>query len=60
MTDRHNKIRMFKTIGTIFLLYAISQMLPSSFGAFDRATTATFTAVEIAANVSQEQLREIK
>lgn len=48
---------MFKAIGTILLLYAVSNIFAETFVAFEGAATATFEAVEVAADVSKEQLR---
>jgi hypothetical protein len=47
---------MFKSIGTILVLYAITQMMSPSFSAFQDALTATFQAVEVAAEVSKSQI----
>jgi len=49
---------MFKAIGTILVLYAITQMMSTSFHAFENALSATFETVEVAAEVSKAQLIE--
>ncbi|MFT7506889.1 MAG: hypothetical protein ACI92I_000025 [Acidimicrobiales bacterium] len=49
---------MFRAIGTVIVLYAITQMMSSSFGAFERAATAAFEAVEAAAIVSKVQIEQ--
>ena len=49
---------MFKAIGTVLVLYAITQMMSTTFTAFEHALTATFQAVEVAADVSKAQLIE--
>jgi hypothetical protein len=49
---------MFKAIGTILVLYAITQMMSTSFYAFENALSATFETVEVAAEVSKAQLIE--
>lgn len=49
---------MFKAIGTILVLYAITQMMSSTFHAFESALTATFETVEVAADLSKAQLIE--
>jgi hypothetical protein len=48
---------MFKAIGTILLLYALSNMFSDSFVAFEEATTATFETIEVAADVSKAELQ---
>tara|TARA_B100000745_G_scaffold260332_1_gene183912 strand:+ start:683 stop:844 length:162 start_codon:yes stop_codon:yes gene_type:complete len=47
---------MFRAIGTILVLYAITQMMSSSFYAFENALVATFETVEIAADASKAQI----
>lgn len=47
---------MFKAIGFVIGLYAISVMLNDAFLAFERATVATFDTVETAALVSQSKI----
>lgn len=49
---------MFKAIGTILLLYAITQMMSSTFTAFESAATATFETLEAAAIVSKLQIEQ--
>lgn len=48
---------MSKAIGTILLLYAITRMFSTSFEVFEGATTATFSTIETAAQLSEIQLR---
>ncbi len=48
---------MFKAIGTILLLYAITNIFSETFVAFEGAATATFETIEVAADVSKTQLR---
>jgi hypothetical protein len=47
---------MFKAFGTILLLYAITQMMSSTFVAFENAAIATFETLEAAAVVSKVQI----
>lgn len=47
---------MFRAIGTVIVLYALSQILNDAFVAFEDATVATFGALEAAAIQSQNQL----
>lgn len=49
---------MFKAIGTILLLYAISHILSEPFHAFEAAATATFKTLETAAQISETELRQ--
>lgn len=49
---------MFKSIGTILVLYAITQMMSTSFTALEHALTATFQTIEVAADLSKAQLLE--
>ena len=46
---------MFRALGTVIVLYAVSQMLSGAFNAFEDATVATFGALESAAIQSQRQ-----
>jgi hypothetical protein len=50
---------MLKAVGTVIVLYAITQMMSSSFNAFEGALSATFKTIEVAALVSQAQLNEV-
>ncbi len=43
---------MFKAIGTIMLLYVLSNMFAAAFDSFEKATIATFGTLEAAANHS--------
>ena len=47
---------MFRAIGFVIALWAVSNMLGDAFDSFERATVATFNTVETAALVSQGQL----
>ena len=49
---------MFKSIGTILVLYAITQMMSQTFASFENAATASFEALEAAAVISKQQLEE--
>ena len=49
---------MFKAIGVVIVIYAISQMMSSTFTAFNNALTATFETIEVAADVSKAQIVE--
>ena len=51
---------MFKSIGTILFLYAITQMMSQSFNAFGDAAIATFQTVEVAAQVSKIQIEKMQ
>jgi hypothetical protein len=44
---------MFKSIGLILVLYALTQMMSTTFNAFENALVATFETVEVAAQVSK-------
>lgn len=47
---------MFRAIGFVIGLYALSQMLSGTIVAFESAMVAVFGTVETAAHVSTEQL----
>jgi len=47
---------MFKAIGFVIALYAISILMHEAFVSFERAVAATFQTVEVAAVVSKHQL----
>jgi len=49
---------MFKSFGVVIVLYAITQMMSSSFSAFEQAIVATFETVEVAAQVSKAQIEQ--
>ena len=49
---------MFKSIGVVIVLYAITQMMSGTFQAFEAALTATFQTVETAAQVSKAQIEQ--
>ena len=46
---------MFRAIGAILLIWFLSHHFSSSFDAFDGALTATFEAIEMAAEASERQ-----
>ena len=48
---------MFKAIGFVITLYAISQIMQPTFAAFQNAAVASFGTVQVAAEVSQTQLQ---
>ena len=56
--QQSNQQFMFKSIGTILVLYAITQMMSQSFNAFENAVVATFETVETAAQVSKTQIEK--
>lgn len=47
---------MFKAIGTVIVLYALSNIMHPTFESFQNAAVATFGTIETAANVSSQQL----
>jgi CO dehydrogenase/acetyl-CoA synthase epsilon subunit len=49
---------MFRAIGFVIIVYALSQMLSGAFHSFEAATIAIFDTVETAALVSQSQLEK--
>lgn len=49
---------MFKAIGFVIALYAVSNILGDTFVAFEAATVSTFKTLETAADVSRAQLLE--
>ena len=53
-------VNMFKAIGFVIVLWALSMYFSDSFTAFDDATTASFKAVEAAAVVSKAQIESIE
>lgn len=48
---------MFRAIGILIILWGLSLHFGSSIRAFDRAATATFETVEVAALVSKSQMQ---
>jgi len=48
---------MFRAIGILIILWGLSLHFGSSIRAFDKAATATFETVEVAALVSQSQMK---
>ena len=55
----HNVFIMFRAIGFVIGLYAISQMMSSTFFAFEQAATAVFQTLEAAAVTSQFQIENL-
>jgi hypothetical protein len=51
---------MFRAIGTVIVLYAISQMLSGAFQAFEIAVIETFGALEAAPVQSQKQINNLE
>lgn len=51
---------MFRAIGVVIILYALSQFFSNSFSALDGALTETFAALQVAATVSQDELKELR
>lgn len=49
---------MFKAIGFVIVLYALSHFFSSAFSALDNAATESFRTLETAAIVSQIHLKE--
>lgn len=50
---------MFRAIGFVISMYAITQMMSATFAAFEKAAVATFAAVETAAVVTKHQLQTV-
>jgi len=51
---------MRKSIGFIIVLLVLSKVFSSAFGALDDAARESFKTIEIAAIVSQSQLKELQ
>lgn len=49
---------MFRSIGTILLLFAIVHLFGAAVQSFERAAVATFNTLEAAAVISQEQIEQ--
>lgn len=49
---------MFRAIGILIILWGLSLHFGSSIKAFDRAATATFETVEVAALVSKDRMQD--
>lgn len=58
--DASHYLIMFKAIGFLIVLWSLSLYFGSTIRAFDRAATATFNTVEMAALVSQSQMVALK
>jgi len=56
--QQSNQHVMFKSIGVVIVLFAITQMMSGTFQAFENAATASFEALEAAAVVSKMQLEQ--
>lgn len=48
---------MFRMIGIVILLIALSKLFSNSFAALDAAATESLRTIEVAAIVSQEELQ---
>lgn len=55
-----SNIIMFRAIGTVIVLFAISQMLSGAFKAFELAVIETFGALEAAALQSRKQINNLE
>lgn len=51
---------MFRAIGVVIIIYSLSIMLDSAFNAFESATVSVLSTVEVAADISAEQLQKIE
>ena len=51
---------MFRAIGFVIALYAITQLMSSTFAAFERAAVASLETLETAATASTAQLNELQ
>lgn len=51
---------MFKAIGFVIVLWALSHYFAQTFLALDDAATASLRAVEAAANLSQLQIEQVQ
>lgn len=51
---------MFRSIGFILVLLVLSKLLSGAFEAFENATVAVFETVEVAATVSQSQMKDLQ
>jgi BMFP domain-containing protein YqiC len=51
---------MRKSIGFLVVLYTLSQVFSSAFNALDSAARESFETIEMAAMVTQSQLKEIE
>jgi hypothetical protein len=49
---------MFKAFGVVIILWYLSSLFAQSFSSADKAISASFNTLEIAAVVSQKQLSE--
>lgn len=48
---------MFRAVGVILILWYLSSLFMQTFSAADDAFTATFEALEAAANVTEEMMK---
>lgn len=51
---------MFRAIGFLITLYALSVFFENAFEAFERAVTETFITIEAAVIQSQRQINELQ
>lgn len=51
---------MFRSIGVVILLYAITQLFSALVVSFESAMVASFNTLETAAIISTQQLQNIK
>jgi len=56
MVSRSNKHTMFRAIGFVIALYAVTNVFNTTVVSFERALVATFETIETAAVVSKKQL----
>lgn len=49
---------MFKSIGFVIALYAVSQIMAGTFQALERAAVASLSTIETAAVVGESQLKK--
>ncbi|MCA9361232.1 hypothetical protein KC845_01600 [Candidatus Kaiserbacteria bacterium] len=47
---------MFKSIGFVIALYAVTKIVDGGFSAFESAMVATFHTIETAAEISEAQM----
>ncbi len=51
---------MFRALGIVIVLYAVTQLMSSTFQAFEEAAVATLETIEVAAAVTQERMIELR
>ncbi len=47
---------MFRAIGTVIVIYALSSMLHNAFVSFENAVVATFDTITVAAKATEAQI----